>query len=196
MLEGKEVFLLGGGTSLNYFDLNKLKKHFVIAINHSIEFYDAPYLIFGDKIFLHKTKFDLKKYKGIIFASDRCANSEPLQSMRDNKNIYYFECRRDEPVLNPKKGLYHPTSSGVLAINLALQMRAKTIYLLGYDYYFKSGSMHFYPDYEHHKKYDEERLKLKLKKFDKFDQWKNKIINCNPDSLVENFRKVKLSDIL
>ena len=35
LLDGKEIFLLGGGTSLTGFDLSRLNGRRVLAINHS-----------------------------------------------------------------------------------------------------------------------------------------------------------------
>jgi len=189
------AFLIGGGTSLKGFDLSRLDKEFTIAINHSIEYYpQASCLIFGDKIFLHKTNFDLESYKGLIFCSEGAACSKPIQDMLPRDNIFVFEPLRDDPILNAKKGLYHPTSSGMMAINLALQMRARKIYLLGYDYYKSNGNMHWFPDYEHHKRYEEEKMQRKLKKFKNFEKYRGKIVNLNPNSMIEEFDKMSLKE--
>ena len=192
MLNGKTVYILGSGTSLDGFDLKKLSGKIVMAINHSIEHYpEAQMLIFADKIFLHKTKFDLVNYKGLIFCSDKCKSSKPIDKMYNEyrKNLYVYEDVRDEPVINPKVGLFHPTSTGLQALNLAIQMRAKKIFLLGYDYYKNNGNMHFYPDYDHHKKYQADKMEIKVKKFRYFEQWEQKVINLSPESLVEEFKK-------
>jgi hypothetical protein len=193
----KSVFLLGGGTSLSGFDLSKLDKEFVIAINHSIEVYpQAQALLFGDKIFLHKTTFDLDSYEGMIFCSEKTITSKPLQDIYPKENIFAFEDRRDEPLMNAKMGLFHPSSSGILTLNLALQMKAKKIYLLGYDYYKdKNNNMHFYEDYDHHRKYEEEKLVRKIHKYPYFERWKSKIYNLNPDSLIPTFQKLRLKDV-
>jgi len=196
MLTGQNVFLLGGGTSLIGFDRSKLDTAYVIAINHSIEhFPQAQSMIFGDKIFLSKTMFDLKTYPGKIFVSEKCIRSRPIDEMWENDNLYIFEDRRDEPTQNFKRGLFHPTSSGLLALNLAIQMKAKKIFLLGYDYYKDGGQMHFYEDYPHHKKYEESKLISKLKKFKYFDQWESRIINCNPISRIDDFKKASLEEV-
>lgn len=197
-LNGKEVFLLGGGSSLKGFDFNKLDKKIVLAVNHSIEYYPkAGMLIVADKIFFKYTTFDVTKYKGLLFISEKCKGTPPITEMwkAEKDNLYIYEDRRDEPTLNAKVGLFHPTSAGMQAITLALQMRAKHIYLMGYDYYKNNGNMHFYPDYEHHKRYDGEKMKQKLCKFSRFEPYYKKITNLNPDSLIEEFPKKRLSDI-
>lgn len=196
MRNGKSVYLIGSGTSLKGFDFSKLNDKFTIAVNHTIEHYpEADCLIFGDKIFLHKTTFDLESYKGLIFCSERCKGSKPIQNMLHKDNLFIFEDRRDEPILNAKMGLFHPTSSGILALSLALQMRAKKIYLLGYDYYYSNNQVHFYKDYEHHKRVVEDKMKIKMKKFKYFKDHAQKIINLNPDSKIEEFKKMRFEDI-
>ena len=195
MMKGQKVYILGSGTSLKNFDLSKLDGSFVIAVNHSIEYYpQAPAFLFGDKIFLHKSNFDIKNYQGLIFTSEKCQRSNPIEEMVGQDNLYIYEDRRDEPVENAKVGLFHPTSSGIMALNLAIQMKAKKIYLLGFDYYKDKGKMHFFPDMPHHEQYGEERLASKLKKFKYFEKWKGRIINCNPDSFIEEFQKESLED--
>lgn len=193
MLSGKKVFILGGGTSLKGFDLDKLRNKIVIAINHSIEQYPyAQMLLFADKIFLHKTKFDFKNYKGLIFCSDKCRRSKPIDEMYEKyyKNLYVYEDVRDEPVKNPKVGLFHPTSSGLQALNLAVQMNASKIILLGYDYYKTNGEMHYYPDYDHHKKYKQDKMALKTRKFRYFEKWAPRILNLSEHSVIEEFPKM------
>ena len=92
---------------------------------HSIEHYPNAWgLIFGDKIFLSKTTFDLTQYKGFIFCSERCDRSNPIEQMIGQDNLYIFDDRRDEPILNAKMGLFHPTSSGLLAISVSAYSKA------------------------------------------------------------------------
>lgn len=190
MLEGRSVWLIGGGTSMAGIDLSKLDNEFTIAINHSIEHYqNADALLFGDKIFLSKTSFDLKSYEGMIFCSEKCTKSKPIDEMLDKDNVFIFEDRRDEPTLNPRVGLFHPTSSGILALNLAIQMKAKKIYLLGYDYHYSNGKVHYYDDLEHHVKYPMDRLPRKAAKFVYFERWKERIFNLSTTSIITTFQK-------
>jgi hypothetical protein len=195
-LRDKDVFLLGSGTSLRNFDFTKLHNKYVIAINHSIEHYNAQALIFGDKIFVTKTNFDFMKYQGNIFCSDKCLGTNPIQDIyREGKRrIYVFKDRRDEPSTSFKSGLFHPTSTGALAINLALVSGARTIYLLGYDFYYNKG-IHFYQDYEHHKRMPEERMKLKIQRFAWFEKYPQ-IINLNPKSNLPYFKKKSISEVI
>jgi hypothetical protein len=198
--KGQDIYILGSGHSLKGFDLSKLDGKNVIAINHSIEFYPkAQSLIFGDKIFLVKTTFDLKKYKGDIFTSSKNLTHKLLQEMKDQPNVHIFDDRRKEVSESFQHGLYHPTSTGLLAINLALVMGAKTIYLLGYDYTYDNGIIHYYDydekKYEHHYTYSEDRMQGKVTKFRGFQKSANKIINLNPDSFLNIFEKATLESV-
>jgi len=200
MMEGKTIFIIGSGTSLKGFNFRRLDKEFTIAINHTIEHYpQAKSLIFSDKIFLSKTSFNIKTYKGLMYVNENCLHSKPLQDMdlEQYPNIYIFKSRRDEPVLDARQGLFHPTSCGIMAVSLSLQMKAKRIYLLGYDYYYQpDGQIHFYKDLPHHLKYPQQRVGMKAKKFNLFEKWKHRIINLNPKSLITTFEKIALEDII
>lgn len=195
-LRDKDVFILGSGTSLRNFDFTKLHDKYVIAVNHSIEHYNAQALIFGDKVFVTKTKFDFMKYHGNIFCSEKCLGTNPIQDIhKENKRrLYVFKDRRDEPSTSFKAGLFHPTSSGALAINLALVAGARMIYLLGFDFYYNKG-IHFYPDYEHHGRMPEERMMVKLKRFAWFEKYTN-IINLNLKSNLNVFTKKSINEVL
>lgn len=195
LLRGKPCVIIGGGTSLSGFDFNKLDTYYTIALNHSIETYPkAKALLFGDKIFLNKTTFDIRTYRGLIFASEKCTRTPPLDKMLGQDNVYIFNDNRMSPELNCKVGLYHPTSAGLLGLNLALQMRAAPIYLLGYDYYMAGERIHYFEDYDHHKKTTSQKLEAKTLKFAYFERYKNDVINCNPKSLVKIFKFKTLAE--
>jgi hypothetical protein len=198
LLKDEEVFILGSGSSLEGFDFNRLDGENVIAINHSIEFYPQAFaLIFGDSVFKNKTNFDLAGYKGMIFTSDQ----KDVDVIADN--WYYYSVRRHEPVINPKLGLYHPTSTGIAAINLAIQMRAHKIYLLGYDFYMKKDeegkeiNAHFFPDLPHHKgSITSYKMLKKVDKFKPLEEWRHKIFNLNPKSKLKLFPFMDIDEVL
>lgn len=181
------AWIIGSGTSLKGFDLSRLDKEFTIAINHSVEFYPkSKCLLFGDKVFLKHSNFNLHEYPGMIYATNHCKGTKT----EGLKNIRYFEADRQQPNMKFEKGLFHPCSSGLLALNLAVIMKAKRIFLLGFDYYYDKGETHFYGNiYPHHLEYPEDRIFKKIQKFRFFERFKSKIINLNPDSLIPDFEK-------
>lgn len=185
-------FVVGGGTSLDDFDLSQLNNEFTLTINHVVEAYPkSSATIFSDKIFLSKTKFDFSKYDGLVFAGEESGYNDPGKYDQFKKdNLHVFKVNRSEPCENPRIGLFHSTSTGLMALNLAIQMGFKKIFLLGYDYYYetKTNRIHFHGDYPHHKRVEEKKMLIKVKKFTWFQQWQGKIWNCNPDSNLKIFR--------
>jgi CMP-N-acetylneuraminic acid synthetase len=116
------------------------------------------------------------------------------QQLLDNDNVYIFEKNRStisKDIL--KDGLFHPTNSGMLAMNLALIMNAKRIYLLGFDYKYRGNQMHFFPNYPHHDTYKEEKFIKKLDKMIHFLPYENKFINLNPNSNLNLFKKMRMA---
>lgn len=197
MREGQPAYIIGSGPSLIDFDFSKLDNKFTIAVNHTIEHYDnCNCLIFGDNIFLRTTNYNLDSFNGLIFASRKTMHQPNLYSIKDKENVYFFDDNRREIGVDMAQGLYHPTNTGMLAINLALCMRADPIYLLGFDFKYKNNKMHFYKDYPHHKTYTEEKYKQKLYKFHPFKKYADRIINLNLDSNIDIFPKVHWGAVL
>ncbi len=198
MRRGAEVWIIGSGYSLFGFDFSRLDGKFTIALNHTIEDYPkASALLFGDKAFLKHTTFDITQYQGLIFAGEYTEDTQAMKAVKDRPNVFVFSPRKDSPTLSGKRGLFHPCSSGVFALNLAIIMDAAKIYLLGYDYYYGGGIMHYYGDrYPHHRKYDEEKFARKALKFRFFEEWKERVVNCSPASTITEFRKASIDEVL
>jgi len=188
----KGCFIIGGGTSLDGFDLSSLDNEFTLTVNHSVEAYsESTATVFADKIFLSKSKFDFKNYKGMVFAGEESGWRDKGKFEKFNyDNLHVFKINRSEPVENPRVGLFHSTSTGLIALNLAIQMGFKKIFLLGYDYYYEKGSgrIHFNGDYEHHKRVEESKMFKKVRKFMMFEAWKHRVWNCNPKSNLKIFK--------
>lgn len=123
--EGEDVYLIGGGPSLRTFDWNLLKGKRVIGCNSAfrlgIEI--CPICFFSDRGWYLAFKQELENYKGILITNAECLVNEQT-SLK--------VCQR------AAAGLYTNCigfnySSGAGAINLALCMGAKRVFLLGYD---------------------------------------------------------------
>jgi hypothetical protein len=191
-----DCWIVGSGPSLKGFNFDKLLNKFTIALNHTIEFFPlANCLLFGDKAFLQHTTFDIIKFPGLIFASKKIEHQPPLYKIKDRDTVYIFEDRREGVSHSFDQGLYHPTSAGALALNLALIMKARNIYLLGFDYK-HNGSMHFYPDKPHHATYGEDRTIRKIEKFFKFVPHCSNIYNLSPDTNLKCFFPCDLGAVL
>lgn len=124
--EGKDVFIIGGGTSLKGFNWSLLRGEATIGCN-------AAYLlgadvckicIFGDTKFFTAYKAGLADYKGIVVT-----NSNDLQ----NSDVPWLWTLPRQGVGLHHNALGWNTNTGASAINLALLLGAKHIYLLGFD---------------------------------------------------------------
>jgi len=187
----KDVFLIGGGTSLKDFDFNRIPKDaYQMAINHTIEAHDkVDALMFSDRIFLQKTSFDITKFKGTIFTSKKTINTPPMPGLIEQDNVAIYNDERHKATSDIRDGLYHPTSTGIQAVNLALIMGARQIHLLGFDYFITSLGVHFYPDKDHHKQLTKEKYSRKAIKFREYRKVSDRIINYSIYSLVTRFIK-------
>ena len=127
--EGLDVFLIGGGTSLERFDWDLLKSEMTIGCN--MAFSHGPEIckicIFGDSRFFKVFEPELEVYansKGIVFTS--------VPQLQKSKHNWIWKMPRE------RHGLHYDAfgwndNTGAEAINLALLLGAKKIYLLGYD---------------------------------------------------------------
>ena len=132
--EGQEVFIIGGGTSLRNFDWSLLLNERTIGCNQAFRLGEAvcDICVFCDRKFIFEEKD--KPRKG--FYDELAKFRNPVVT---NDNQLRF---RPEPwlkwMLRRPKGLHHDAlgfnaNTGATAINLALILGAKTVYLLGFD---------------------------------------------------------------
>jgi len=197
-LTGQDCFIVGSGPSLIGFDFSILDNRYTIGINHVVEHYDnLNCLIYADRIFLKSTSYDLHNFKGKIFASEKTIYQPEIQDLLDKDNFYVFDDNRSCISFDiVKDGLFHPTNTGIMAMNLALIMNARRVYLLGYDYKYRGEQMHFYENKEHHNRYKEDKFVKKLDKMLHFCNYKDRFINLNPDSNLNLFTKKHLRSVL
>jgi hypothetical protein len=141
-------FIIGGGPSLIGFDFNRLRgRGHTIVINRAFEF--AP---FADILFFMDWRFyrlchddpgryklwqEFKGYK--VFLNIMGRKLDDCNSVRS--------VGRNGRSTSIQGGLHHGNNSGVGALNLALCLKAKPIYLLGYDMRHENGQAHFHDGY-------------------------------------------------
>lgn len=189
--KNESCYVVAAGPSLKGFDFNLLNNKHTIGINHVIEDYnDFEWFIFLDQRFLDLTSYDLREYKGHIFAQN---NTE----LNPAKNITLFKCKNDSVGDKFSDGLFKSALTGLVALNLAILSGANPIYLLGLDC---GGSFtdtyHYKNDYP-----GEEKTKIKYRKyqrtayfFDNFAAWKDRIINLSEISQIKTFKKKSLQE--
>jgi glycosyltransferase involved in cell wall biosynthesis len=128
--QDQPCWIIGGGPDIDTF-IERNGWHFfddkhTIGINHKIEEYDKfEWFIFLDKRFLDKTTYDMRNYKGRIFAQ----NTTGIKS--DERHVVYT-CRDDRPGRHIQDGLFNQNFSGLVALNLAIISGANPIYMVGF----------------------------------------------------------------
>lgn len=139
------VFLLGGGPSLAKIDLGMLKGQYVIAINRAYEIYpEASMLFFADHSFFEEHQ------EGI------CASPIPVKATAAKRLLgspEFLTVNRDRSTkrssLIQGNGTVPNTNSGLMAANLAFQLGAKLVVLLGMDLKEVKGRKHWHDGYSH-----------------------------------------------
>lgn len=126
--EGREVFIIGGGPSLKFFDWDLLHNECTIGCNSAIFLSPAvcKVAIFGDSIWLDKYRTEAEAYTkagGVLFTNNPRYTKPPSWLwVMERKTV----------------GLYHDAlgwnwNTGAAAVNLALLLGAVKVYLLGFD---------------------------------------------------------------
>ncbi len=186
----QDVFIIGGGNSLKLFDWNLLKSELTIGCNdaykHGSEI--TKLCIFGDLKWFNVHKQELLKYEGVLFT-----NAPSLCQ----KNLDWVWTMDRNPKGLHKDALGWNGNTGAAAINLALLLGAKRVFLLGFDMHLsKGGKSNWHdnnidkPDAEIYPKFLEGFDKLYVDLPKKFPE--AKIFNVTDNSSLELFPKLEV----
>ena len=190
--DGQDAFIIGGGDSLKSFDWNLLRAENTIGCNdaflHGVDI--CKVCVFGDILWFKAFKRQLEQFKGTVFT-----NVQKLSKLRIN---WLWTMDRAASGLHGKddKSLGWNYSTGALAVNLALLLGAKHIYLIGFDMQLsKDGKSNW-----HLNKIDKPDAKIYTKFIKGFGKLNNElhkfpgveIINVTDDSKLEVFPKVSV----
>ena len=138
IFKNQRVYLIGGGPSLTNLDWNKLKDKNVIAINKActvVQF--AQVLYFSDLSFYEYNTQLVDSFKGLIYSIKQ--TKSPKVIALTGTGLTGLELKNGS--------LRHGHNSGYAAINLAVQMGANEIILLGYDMTHSFNKSHFHDGY-------------------------------------------------
>jgi len=135
--KGHEAFVIGGGSSLKGFDFNLLKGKNTIGANDAFRLGSdvVKICLFGDTSWFHRTKFDLENFKGRIVSV-----APPL---RFNVPWFYWLKRIKEGLAFGDTIAWN-FSTGAAAINLAINLGATRIFLLGFDCQLNGAKSHWH----------------------------------------------------
>jgi hypothetical protein len=157
----KEVFIVGGGSSLTGFDFSKLKGHHTIVVNKSI--FDVPqanYFITIDYTFLRK--IDLVKFNQIdtakVFVINFANNyiKEVSGRIIDTRWNLPYDLKPFDVIIKSRSingfgntfgDFRNGCNSGFCALQLAILLRYTKINLLGFDLTINQEKIHYHTGY-------------------------------------------------
>lgn len=185
------VYIVGGGPSLKDFQWSKLKDKKIIAINRAYEVLPwAEVLYWTDTRFYKWYKSDIDKFRGIKVTCRACPTM--------TNDIIVLKPTNKNKIDLRSSYIAHGNNSGYGAINLAVKLGAKKIYLLGYDMNSKPNQSHWHSGYSVNHVHS-----VYPKMIEQFYNIKNDvkhlnihIFNANVKSKLECFRKCTIEDAI
>ena len=215
--EGGECWIIGGGPSMpRQFGVPEDIIQDVIAGRQMPSVY-SPFLssIHGKHIIAVNAAYLLGDWIDVIFFGDRGFFLHNQKGLLEHPNIKTTCCShvKNQPGVKyiPKdknyvRGISTKTNqiswnnnSGAAAINLAYYFGVKRIVLLGFDMHVIEGTQHWHGEY---KKVGAKKLPFSkhLRSFPFIARDAKKlgveILNISPDSTIQDFKKVKIEDVL
>lgn len=137
--DGEDAFLVGGGPSLAGFDFSLLRPLNVLGCNDAFHLGAGvvDFCVFGDAGWWNRNKWTLEKN----FAGRTVTNAPSLIHLKI-PNV--LRMRRVRDGIHSGDTLGWNYSTGALAINLAISLGARRIFLLGYDLCNRDGASHWH----------------------------------------------------
>lgn len=220
--EGNKCFVCGAGVTIGTLDLSGIHEYPVVCVNSSVIL--MPWEEPGDvkKRFWVSTdalcmQWDYFWNKVMRWEMTRIVRNSWARSAKELKGIpvtYYFP-RRASANIDPKEEGLMAGSSILSAIDLALQMGCKKIFLLGVDHRMISGNSHFWQlwpkkdrplrenkgsNYMPCQRQQGRVFKSNHRNFEILNRYSEvleaKIYNCSTASEVKPFEHVSLEDAL
>lgn len=187
--DDETIYIIGGGPSLKNFDWNLLKGKKIIAINRAYEVLPwAEVLYWTDSRFYKWYKSDIDMFGGLK------VTCRPFPSMPHS--IALLKSGSSNKLDMRESYITHGNNSGYGAINLAVKLGAKKIYLLGYDMDSNPKLTHWHDGYQvNHNHTIYSKMITQFQGLDKeLSKLNIEIFNANIKSKLDVFRKCSLED--
>lgn len=191
----KSLIIIGGGNSIKDFDFTLLKDYFTFGLNHICRYLETTALLWLDTGFYHMNRQYIDA-KNVVKITRYLNNGQlPQDIIKLKTEKQYFGTRG----LN--KGLWKGKLgglAGLFSLSLAIALKFKTIYLLGFDMNITDGKTHFHSLNEHNRKHHLESYEADLKSFDVYKNSLNLalIYNVSPNSAIKVFPKLTYAGFL
>ena len=214
--DGETCFIIGAGTSLYPQSISEKFKnifqHIVVAVNAGIILCPwhlgenkKRFWISNDASVRHWSFWPLVKSS----KATKVVRNSWEKYYQEIPDFYFFPPRPSkEDVMNPDDDGLAYCSSVPSALDLAIQMGCKKIYLLGVDHYLENGNIYFWQlwAYKNRPKGPFTPLKVQNNIYDinfgafralnEFAKLKNaQVFNCSMKSKVDAFDKIEFEDI-
>lgn len=181
--QGKRLFILASGCSLNHCDLSKLKNKMVMGLNRSGLIYPETmyHCVMDKRLFEDYEKILLKTR--ILFTLENCPWGIPIKLLGSEGFSFDLE-----------QGIYSGYTIAFFALQLAYYMGFEEVFFLGLDLCHEKGKTHFFGhDYRsrNHQNTEFPKMQRMLKyACAQLKQEAIKVYNCSPISTENIFPKM------
>jgi len=193
--EGNPCFIIGGGKSLEGFDFKKLQGKYTIGINKSFIYFDSTFLYIGDLNFYQGIQRDeilCKKWND--FKGTKVLLAPQVPNTKVDCHVVMRKADKELPS-DLEDGIPIGNNSGFGALILGYLLGFNPIYLLGFDL---QGN-HWHEGYGE-KEIPKDRYTRFIIPFqqiaDSFMEKGIEVINLNPKSVLQCFKKKRIEEIL
>jgi len=137
--QGEPCYIIGGGASLAGFDFTLLKGRRVLGCNDAFRLGPeiVSYGVFGDSAYYCRNTKELIESRVTLVTC-----SPTLVHMRTPPHV--LKLRREMTGLHNHDAIGFNNSTGAMAVNLAVNLGATTIFLLGFDMSNVDGKSHWH----------------------------------------------------
>lgn len=178
--------------------LSKIHKEHVIAVNMAYKLGDwVDVLFFGDDGYWSNNKNQILQFPGL-----RCSCAKNIDRVYQKRvKVIQRDPNKPTGISNRDSLIAWNKNSGAAAINLAVHFGVKQIILLGFDMKLDEGNnQHWHKFYAGNPKTVAGTFKMHKKGFPVIAadalRMGVEILNANPNSNIEEFKKVSIKDIL
>jgi len=197
-VSGKDIYLIGGGTSFNPVNhIPLLPKSQVICINSALEDFDTC---------LAAVWFDDSWMKKNIKLLKEKRHQYGIKFSRKNKRLYtneshdYIELFNSSTKdFNVKREKYDVcgNNTGACTIHLLDQLKTKTIYLLGFDCREENGNSHYHNRYGKYVKQNSFNRSF-LPNFEQLAKHitHSRVVNLSENTKIKSFKQGRIESIL
>ena len=220
--EGRKCFICGAGPSITFLDLSAIHDHVVIAVNAAMMLMpwedgdlEGRFWISNDTLCLRWSYFWKEVLRSVCTKIVRTSWREHEDKLRKFR-FRYFAPRQSQrsPLNNDGKALCFESSIPT-AIDLAIFMGCKQIYLLGVDHKMAHSKSHFWqfwpknkwpqrsdkgkdfnPEQPHQVRKFRENMRVYLALAELALREKVSIYNCSTTSIITAFPKLSLEEAL